>query len=322
MPEGSGVDVLCPGETMMLLRSSGRIRLGAPMHPSIAGAESNVAMALARLGHRASWCGVVGPDEAGSLIKRTLRAEGVDTTDVHCDDTAFTGILVREDRLPHLTHVDYHRRGSAGSQLDTSAVLRALENSRPRIVHVTGITVALSDRSRAAIAALVQKARQSDVRVTLDINHRHRLWSDEDARAALRPLMPCVDVLIGSVDELALMCTDEAAGDADKVAHSLVDEGCGEVVVKRGAAGATAYTAEATINMPARRVTPVDAIGTGDAFTAGYLSGTLDGLDLEARLNRAVVLGAFAVASTGDWEGLPTRDELSLLDLEEGSALR
>ena len=318
--EPGGVDALCAGETLMVLRSSGSVRLGARMHPSIAGAESNVAIGLARLGHRASWCGVLGADQAGLLIERTLRAEGVDTTEVRRDETGFTGILVREDRLPNLTRVDYHRRGSAGSTLDTSDVLSALEHSRPRVVHVTGITPALSNGSRAAILALVQQARRSGVRVTLDVNHRRRLWSDDEARAALRPLLPHVDVLIGSVEELALV-TDRTA-DPEKAARSLIDRGCQDVVVKRGAAGATAYTAEQTVSSPARRVTPVDTVGAGDAFTAGYLSGGLDDLDLKARLDRAIVLGAFAVASSGDWEGLPTRDELGLLDLEAGEVLR
>jgi len=319
--ERGGVDVLCAGETLMVLRSSGPVRLGASMQPTIAGAESNVAIGLARLGHRASWCGVLGADQAGLLIERTLRAEGVDTTEVRRDETGFTGILVREDRLPNLTRVDYHRRGSAGSTLDTSDVLSALEHSRPRVVHVTGITPALSNGSRAAILALVQQARRSGVRVTLDVNHRRRLWSDDEAGAALRPLPPYGDVLIGSVDARALIAPDGTT-DIERGAGSLIGKGCQEVVVKRGAAGATASSAEGTASLPARTVTPVDAVGAGDAFTAGYLSGGLDGLDLEGRLDRAVVLGAFAVASTGDWEGLPTRDELALLDLDAGEALR
>jgi 2-dehydro-3-deoxygluconokinase len=66
----------------------------------------------------------------------------------------------------------------------------------------------------------------------------------------------------------------------------------------------------------------IDTIGAGDAFTAGYLSAILDGLDLGDRLARGCALGAFAVAHTGDWEGLPTRDQLMLLDVPEGEPLR
>jgi 2-dehydro-3-deoxygluconokinase len=89
------------------------------------------------------------------------------------------------------------------------------------------------------------------------------------------------------------------------------------VVVTRGAEGATAYTAEGATSVPARRVRAVDVIGAGDAFVSGYLSGVLDGLDTADRLQRGAAVSAFAVACDGDWEGLPTRAELDLLNAQE-----
>lgn len=94
------------------------------------------------------------------------------------------------------------------------------------------------------------------------------------------------------------------------------------MVVKRGALGATTYTADGTTDRAARQVDAVDLVGAGDAFVAGYLSGLLDSADIPARLHRAVTTAAFAVATRGDWEGLPTRDELGLLDQPDGTTIR
>ncbi|MEV5826369.1 sugar kinase [Spirillospora sp. NPDC052242] len=303
------VDVLTLGETMMALRATGPIRLGAGFATSIAGAESNVAIGLARLGHTAAWAGRVGTDEPGHLVTRTLRAEGVDVSGVRRDDTAPTGVIMFEQRLPDVTRVQYLREGSAGSRLSPDDVT-ALD-LEPAIVHVTGITPALSRSCRDAVTAACDLARARGARVSLDVNHRERLWTRDAAAAALAPLAARADHVIASPDELPLI------GDPGR----LLANGAREVVVKDGAE-ARSHTAEGTRTVPARRVRPVDSVGAGDGFVAGYLSGLLDGLDAEARLVRAHTVGAFAVQSRGDWEGLPRRDELGLLGLPEGAALR
>jgi 2-dehydro-3-deoxygluconokinase len=94
------------------------------------------------------------------------------------------------------------------------------------------------------------------------------------------------------------------------------------VVVKRGARGATAFTVDGATDRAARRVDAVDLVGAGDAFVAGYLSALLGGADIAARLHRAVTTAAFAVATRGDWEGLPTQDELGLFDEPDGTTIR
>ncbi|MEV4461712.1 PfkB family carbohydrate kinase, partial [Microbispora sp. NPDC049633] len=134
-----------------------------------------------------------------------------------------------------------------------------------------------------------------------------------------RPLLPYVTVLIASDDELDLVADGD--GERDRVA-ALLDAGVEEVVVKRGAAGASYHDARTSFDVPARTVPVVDVVGAGDAFTAGYLSGRLDGLDAYGRLERATLLGAASVACSGDWEGLPARAELPALALPEGEPLR
>jgi 2-dehydro-3-deoxygluconokinase len=330
------------GETMAALRAAGPLRLGGPLHLSVAGAESNVAIGLARLGHRVSWAGRVGADELGALVLRTLRAESVDVSHAVTDTSGRpTALLIFEPRLGDLTRVSYYRAGSAGSAVAAGDVLAALAPG-PRVLHLTGITPALSPAAADAVRAAAQAASQAGITVCLDVNFRSRLWTAARARAALRPLLPFTGLLVASEDELPLVAdapgavgpgavgpgavgpgaVGPGAVTAEEHAAALLAAGVGEVVIKRGAAGATAAGPAGTVHRPARQVPVADLVGAGDAFVAGYLSGHLDGLPAAERLDRAVSVAAFAVASRGDWEGLPTRDELALLDAAEGTTIR
>jgi 2-dehydro-3-deoxygluconokinase len=290
------------------------------MQLSVAGTESNVAIGLARLGHAVRWVGRVGDDEFGQLVLRTLRAEGVDVTGAVVDDRAPTGVLFFERRIADVTRVSYYRAGSAGSGLRASDVLDSLD-AGISLLHLTGVTPALRAGAAEAVTASAAAARTRGLPVSLDVNFRSRLWTVAAARAALRPLLDTVDVLFASEDELMIVASDPDA-DTESAARGLVDDGVPTVVVKRGAAGATVYSASGRISSPARTVPAVDPVGAGDAFVAGFLSGRLDGLDQARCLDRAVVLGAFAVSRVGDWEGLPTRAELGLLGAPSGTTLR
>lgn len=311
-------DVLTAGEAMAAIRPDGLARLGGYARLSIAGAEANVAIGLARLGHASRWVGVLGADQLGALVLRTLRAEGVDVSRVRTGE-APTGILVFEERLRGVTRVDYHRRGSAGSTLVPADLLGAWEPP-PRVLHVSGLTMALGEGPADAVRAGIRAAREGGVTVCLDVNHRQRLWTAALARQSLAPLADSLDIVIASEDELHLV----APGGDDLPAQvaSLLECGVDQVVVKLGADGATVYNRDGAVHLPARTVTPVDPIGAGDAFVAGYLSGLLDGLPVQERLARAVITGAFVAGTAGDWEGLPDRNELGLLDLSPGAVVR
>ncbi|GGU15449.1 ribokinase [Streptomyces coeruleorubidus] len=314
-------DVVTFGETMAALRARGALRLGGSLGLSVAGAESNVAIGLARLGHRVRWAGRVGADELGALVLRTLRAENIDTGHAVTDDTGRpTGLLLTEPRLGTLTRVSYYRAGSAGSAVSPADVLPALAPGT-RVLHLTGITPALGPSAADAALTAAATAHESGITVCLDVNYRSRLWSADQARTALRPMLAHVDLLIASEDELPLVLERPAADEPEAV-DSIVSAGVREVVVKRGAHGATSFTADGASDCAARQVDAVDLVGAGDAFVAGYLSGLLDGADIPARLRRAVTTAAFAVATRGDWEGLPSRDELSLFDQPDGTTIR
>ncbi|HVT69051.1 MAG TPA: sugar kinase, partial [Trebonia sp.] len=292
--------------------------LGGSLELSVAGAEANVAIGLARLGHQAGWGGRVGADELGELIRRTLRAEGVDISGVLTDPSRPTGLMLAERRIGDLVRVMYYRAGSAGSQLSAADVLPALDED-VRLLHLTGITAALSPAARECVTQVAARTRETGTALSVDVNYRSRLWTPAEARQALLPLVSRADIVFGSTDELAML-----AGHSDPAvaAREILARGAGQVVVKRGADGATAHAAGASFSAQAKPVPVVDVVGAGDAFVAGYLSAYLDGETIEQCLERATVTAAFGISRRGDWEGLPTRAELSLLDLPEGTTVR
>lgn len=306
------------GETMGSIRAAGLLRFGGAMSMTLGGAETNVAIGLARLGHPVRWVGRLGDDEVGAFALRMLRAEQVDTGRVTLDATRPTGIMLVERRIADIARVTYYRAGSAGSVLSIADLDGAFD-AGTRILHLTGITPALSPSAAEAALWAARTARALGLTVSFDVNYRAALWGRDAASAVLTELAGLANIVFASDDELPLVTAGETEGAA---AQALLDAGVDEVVVKRGADGATAWHATESISAPARRVTVVDTIGAGDAFTAGYLSALLDGLPIADRLDRAVVLGAFAVSAPGDWEALPTRAELGLIDRVPGSTVR
>ncbi|WP_354235131.1 sugar kinase [Arthrobacter sp. UYEF3] len=317
------MDLLTLGESMVSLRSAGPLSAGGSLGMHVAGAESNVAVGVARLGHSVAWAGVVGADPHGEFILRQLRSEGI-AVQHRVDAQRATGVMFLERRTADISRAYYYRAGSAGSTISREDVDRAFAAS-PRALHLTGITAALSPEARRTVEYAAARGAAEGLVVSLDVNYRSKLWSRDEARAVLTPLARHAVVLIASDDELGLVAAgtgaDAAAGkpgagtDAAELAMAadLLDRGVREVVVKRGAAGAGVHTAAGRWEAPAIRVTSIDTVGAGDAFTAGYLSALLDGGDVAARLQRGTLAGAFAVSTSGDCEGLPSAAELALL---------
>ena len=307
------------GETMAKLVGAavGPLRHARSLSVRVAGAESNVAIGVRRLGLPATWVGRVGDDELGRLVASTLRGEGVETVAV-VDPGAPTGLMLAERRSAELRRVSYYRAGSAGSRLCADDVPLAAVRAAG-VLHVTGITAALSPGAHEAVLAAVAGAREAGVPVSLDVNYRAALWSRDDARRALRPLAEQADVVFAGADEAALLVDAESPAGAARCLGSL---GARTTVVTLGAEGAVACTDGDLLTAPGVPVTAIDPIGAGDAFVSGYLAGLLDGLGTEACLDQALRCGAFAVTVEGDWEGLPSRAELALLHAPPGAILR
>ncbi|WP_229069643.1 sugar kinase [Actinoplanes sp. DH11] len=270
----------------------------------VAGAESNVAIGVARLGGHATWLGRLGPDATGALIASRLRSAGVRVLAVA--DDAHTGLMIRYRRSGQFIHADYHRAGSAGSRLTPADVPEA-EIRAAAVLHVTGITPALGDTCRAAVFAAVEAARSAGVTVSVDVNYRSKLWSRFDAAPVLRDLVSRADVVFAGPDEAAIFVDS-----ADPV-DGLAGLGPTEVIVKDGARGCVASIDGSRHSVPALPVTAIDPVGAGDAFVAGYLADRLAGAPVPDRLRTAIAAGAFAVTVPGDCEGAPSRADLAAL---------
>jgi 2-dehydro-3-deoxygluconokinase len=309
--------VVTLGETMALLRAETPAPL-AHVHElalGIGGAESNLAIALARLGTPVSWVGRVGADSLGEKVLRELRAEGLD---VHgtVDAEAPTGLMIKERRTSDTVKVWYYRSGSAGSRLTPADVAPGLIEEAA-LLHVTGISLALSDSARDTVLSAVARARAAGVPVSFDVNHRDSLWRGRDAAAAYREVAAASSMVFAGEDEARLLTgADETASAAD-LARSIAALGPDQVLIKLGAEGCLALVDGTEHRQTAVPVRVVDTVGAGDAFVAGYLAELVAGLPVAERLRTAVTTGAFACLTPGDWEGMPRRHELALLHQSE-----
>ncbi|UXY23492.1 sugar kinase [Streptomyces cynarae] len=299
------------GETLAALSASqpGPLSLGADLRLGLAGAESNVAVGVSRLGGRAVWIGRVSEDALGDLILRELRAEGVTALAVR--DPAPTSLLLKERRTAGHHRTRYYRTRTAGAGLTPQDIPEDVV-AGAAVLHLTGITPALGDGPAKAVTRAVDIAADAGATISLDINFRSLLWSEEEARNALLPLLRRCDLVFAGVHEarLAVPGTD----DPGELARGIRDLGPSGAVIKLGAEGAFALLDGQPHRQPAIPVRVHDSVGAGDAFAAGYLAELLAGEPPEQRLRTAALLGAFAVSTAGDWEGLPRRSELALLD--------
>ncbi|MEV4333561.1 sugar kinase [Streptomyces sp. NPDC049597] len=299
------------GEAMVVVSANepGPLAPGRIASLSFAGAEATVAIGVSRLGHPAAWIGKVGADAAGAMIVAGLRAEGVDVSRVRTEPALATGLMLRERRTADRTRSAYYRKRLAGSCLGPENVDDELI-SASRLLHVTGITPALSDSARRAVRHAVVVAREAGVTVSLDVNYRSLLWSRNDAAAELGFLVRHADLVFAGPQEAQLLVGDAPP---EQTARALTALGPRQAIVKLGAAGALVAVDGDVLAQPAVPVTVVDPIGAGDAFVAGYLAAHLDGAPPAERLLTAATCGSFAVSVHGDWEGLPRQGELPLL---------
>jgi 2-dehydro-3-deoxygluconokinase len=313
-PPDATFDLFTVGEPLICLTADGRLPASPSLRKSIGGAEANVAIGLARLGLRAGYAACVGDDPFGDEIVRTLRGEGVDVASVRRSHRRATGLMIKERRSPQDVRVHYYRHGSAASELDAIGVL-----PRARHVHATGITLALGAGPASAVHALLAHARATGASVSFDANIRLKLWSAQEAVAAIGAVLPYVDDLLLSEAEALAISGAAQRGDAlaisgaaelDAALERLGETGIARIVVRRGARGAVGIANGERCEVPAIAAGPVvDSVGAGDAFTAGYLFERLSGAGFEAAMTTGSWAAGHVVAHAGDYEGLPDRAE-------------
>ena len=279
----------------------GRLRHATGLELKIGGAESNLAIALSRLGLSAGWASYLSDDEMGQLVLDRVRAEGVDTSRVARVKDHPTGIYLRE-QVGMDVRVYYYRRGSAASTMRPEAFDQDYL-SGAKFLHLTGITPALSESCRAFVLWAV---REAGARVSFDVNYRSKLWGTGMAMEFIEEILPDVYLLfVGDEEARAIWGRDDEA-----LVRELAAKGPEEVVLKRGMAGSLALAEGEILEHPSFDAAEVDPVGAGDAFAAGYLAGHVWNLPAEERLRVANAMGAMSVATLGDYEGLPDRDEL------------
>ena len=300
-------DVVTVGETMALLSALDEsVGSGASYSLSFGGAESNVAIGLARLGHSVAWLSALGNDQFGDMIEREISAEGVHVV-ASRDDHRPTGLMVKtlsagEDRL-----VRYYRSDSAASALGADDLPTELITTA-QVVHLTGITPALSTSTREMSLRAAMTARDAGITVSLDVNYRPALWSEALASAVLRELLAHCDIVFGSPEELRLLVDHH--GTHEQLARRVSEFGPRCIVVKDGERGAAMLIDQEWMYQPAFTVDVVDTVGAGDGFVAGFLSELIRGSSPHAQLQTAVITGALCCTHPGDWQGFPSRDRL------------
>jgi 2-dehydro-3-deoxygluconokinase len=200
--------------------------------------------------------------------------------------------------------VSYYRAGSAGSRI-TPADLDPLLISGAAILHVSGITPALSASGAATVRQAMEMARANGVTVSFDLNYRANLWTAAAAGRSYRELIPLADVVFAG-DEEAASAVGNAKSPAD-LAQRTAELGPAQAVIKLGSKGAVACIDGEHLHQAAMSIQAVDTVGAGDACVAGYLTELMAGSAPAQRLELAAQTGAFACLAYGDWEGLPAR---------------
>ncbi|WRZ39720.1 sugar kinase [Streptomyces sp. NBC_00151] len=344
-----GVDVVALGESMVtfLPTSPGRLADVPSFERGIGGAESNVACVLARAGHSVRWVGRVGADGFGDHLVEAITAYGVDTSAVRRDPARPTGVYFRTagDRATGAHEVAYYRAGSAASAMTARNTDLAAARSG-RVLHLSGITAALSDGCLALMRELTAPGPGRPL-VSFDVNHRPGLWRDHpEGPRVLLDLARRADLVFVGDDEArdawglrGAHAIREALPEPDVLV--VKDGKDGAVVFDRTTAGNTGGTetagnavraegrtaggggecgedaAGAAVFVPALRVDVVAAVGAGDAFAAGFLSATLRGLPARDRLRHGHLTAAAALTVPGDLADPPARglaDRLAALD--------
>lgn len=305
--------VVTMGEILTAFLAENDVPLGAAARfdRTFAGAESNVAIALARQGVASAFIGRVSTDAFGSAALRHLRGEGVDVASVVADP-ANSGFLVRSVGSARPTEVVYGRLGSAGSRLAPADIPLSLIAGAAAL-HFTGITPMLSQSAHQACLLAARIARDNAVPFSFDPNLRFRLAPLEAWRESLAPFLELANiVLIGADEARHLSALDEIEAAARWIRREQTDI----IVIKDGAAGSSAWYQDEWHSVPAHSVTSVDPVGAGDAFNAGFLSAWLAGEGIKSAMARGSMIGAAVVTARGDTTGIPATGETDIFTFD------
>lgn len=305
-------DVTTFGEALLRLSVPAGTRLQAAdkLDLHVAGAECNIASLLARVGRRSAYHSVLPRNPLGYRIADHLRMAGVDIDSIIWQDNGRVGTFYVEFAVPpRATQVVYDRADSCitrvtPSMIDWDALLDT------RLLHLTGITPALTPACYETVQEMISRARATGIPISFDVNYRAKLWSEADARAGLLPLVQEVDLLFCGQNDARRVFGIE--GEPQHIIETLAEQTHAKhIVVSLGSEGALGWDGTNFIYQAAVPVQIIDRIGAGDALAVGVMHGWLDG-DMALGLRCGVTLAGLALSQHGD-AVITTPEELASL---------
>lgn len=296
------LDVVALGEGMLEFNQT---EAGRPEYlQGFGGDTSNVVIAAARAGAHTAYLSRVGSDPFGTRLLELWAHEGVDTRGVERDSLAPTGLyFVTHGPKGH--DFSYYRAESAASRM-TPDWLRAGPAAQmivsAQFLHVSGISLAISESARATVHAAMQLAREAGTRVAFDVNLRLRLWSLDQARRAIEAAIACCDIFLPSLEDITPLT---GLSDPEAIAdwgHAL---GARQIVLKLGRHGVLTSTDGERHRLPGLQVPLLDATGAGDCFCGNLLAQLSAGASLLEAARYANAAAALAVQGYGAVAPLP-----------------
>ncbi|MBU9711637.1 sugar kinase [Evansella tamaricis] len=276
---------------------------------SIAGAELNVSVGLARLDHDVYYATKVGNDPIGKSIRNFIEKEKIHSDFVYQSNEYLTGLQIKEKTTEGDPDVASFRKGSAATHLSLNTIQK-VDFSTFNYVHLSGIFLALSPKTKAVSYYFAEEGRRNGACITFDPNLRPNLWgSKEDMIKNINDLAAKCDVVLPGISEGHILTGLDKPED---IADFYLKGNVKVVVIKLGEQGAFIKRKE----MEGKYIKGfkvdkiVDTVGAGDGFAVGVISGLAEGLSLEESVVRGNAIGAIQLLSTSDNEGLPTRDRL------------
>ena len=310
------------GETMLRLSppSGDRLETATALEFRTAGAESNVAIAAARLGMSSVWLSKLPDSPLGRRVTNEVRQHGVDTR-IGWDDEARQGAYyIEHGSTPRPTTVIYDRADAAiTTARPTDRFRESIRESE--VFYTSGITPALSETLDETTRELLATAQRAETTTVFDLNYRSKLWSPAEARETYESLFEAIDILVAAERDVDTVL--DRQGTAEELAAGLAaDFDFETVIITRGEEGALAVDGGTTYEQPAFETDTVDAIGTGDAFVGGYLARHIAGDSVAEALSYAAATAALKRTIEGDL-AVVTPDEVEgVLEHEDGGISR
>ena len=293
------VDIVALGEPMVEFNQTEP--RGRQYLQGFGGDSSNFAIAAARQGARVACVSALGDDPYGALLRGLWDAEGVDHAAVATDPAAFTGIyFVTHDERGH--HFSFFRAGSAASRMTPAALPRERIRAA-RVLHLSGISLAISTSACDTAYAAIAEARAAGVQVSFDTNLRLKLWPLDRARAVMTDVIARSDICLPSFDDIVAITGLEAP---DALVDHCLRLGARIVALKLGAQGAIVADARQRHRIDPFPCRPVDATGAGDTFGGAFVARLLAGDALEDAGHYAAAAAALSTEGFGAVAPIPT----------------